>query len=272
MRYINTNGRVPPEEWLVKARELTDQLKSLQNPEERKALIEGNKALWKELKSWLLEFSHGKCWYSEAKELVSDYHVDHFRPKNRAKQLDGTEREGYWWLAFDWKNYRISGSVCNSPHIGTEGEVHGKSDYFPIKDGSPIADSPDSAIEDEMIYLIDPIDTTDPPLLTFDESGKAKPAADEDTWEYERAKVTIKIMHLDYPSLVDERHKIWNKCIMKINEAQNLMKKEGIIPHSRVKDIFKELREMSSPTAELSSTARACLLSSGIVWARDLVS
>ncbi|MEE8403425.1 MAG: hypothetical protein V3R93_06700, partial [Candidatus Hydrothermarchaeaceae archaeon] len=57
-----------------------------------------------------------------------------------------------------------------------------------------------------------------------------------------------------------------------INEAQNLMKKGSVTSQSRVKNIFKELKKMASPQSELSSTARACLLSSGNIWARSLVS
>lgn len=110
MIHINMSSKEPPQEWCRKAESLTEKLKRL-TPEERKKLIEKNN-IWGELKEWLLQLSHGKCWYSEAKEIYSFYDVDHFRPKNRAKQLDGTERDGYWWLAFDWRNYRISGTAC----------------------------------------------------------------------------------------------------------------------------------------------------------------
>ena len=75
-----------------------------------KAFIDANSGVWGEIKNELLEMSHGKCWYSEAPDAVSDWHVDHFRPKKRALDEDKTEHEGYYWLAFDWKNYRIAGS------------------------------------------------------------------------------------------------------------------------------------------------------------------
>ena len=270
MIYININGKNPRGDWCRRAEELTEQLKNLHTHEERKRLIESKRHMWKELKDWLLELSNGKCWYSEAKELVSDYHVDHFRPKNRAKQLDGDEREGYWWLAFDWKNYRISGSICNSLHCGADGETHGKADYFPLKNGCIPANSPDCDLEDELIYLLDPTDPDDPILLTFDESGYAKPSADEGTFRFIRAEETIKLLHLDFYRLVDERKKIWNKCNRLINMAQNLMEKESVSSNARLKETFKDIREMTSPCSELSSTATACLLSSGNYWAKKL--
>jgi len=275
MIHINIDGKKPPDDWCRRAEELAEKLKKTGNNEERKRLIKSYSYMWKELKAWLLQLSHDKCWYSEAKELVSDYHVDHFRPKNRAKQLDGTEREGYWWLAFDWRNYRIAGSICNSPHYGADGELRGKADFFPLKDGSPVASNPTCDLEDEIICLLDPTDPDDPVLLTFDESGYPLPAALEETWEYIRAKESIKLFYLDYRPLVDERKKIWTKCDLSIDFAQNLMQEQSeissVTTKNKLKNEFRRLREMISEEAELSSTARACLLSSGIPWARNLV-
>ena len=77
-----------------------------------------------------------KCWYSEAPDAVSDWHVDHFRPKKRTLDEDKTEHEGYHWLAFDWRNYRIAGSYTNSPHRDGQGVTRGKWDYFPLANGS----------------------------------------------------------------------------------------------------------------------------------------
>lgn len=274
MIYININGKNPRGDWCRRAEELTEQLKNLHTHEERKRLIESKRHMWKELKDFLLNLSYGKCWYSEARDIVSDYHIDHFRPKNRARELDGNEREGYWWLAFEWKNYRIAGSICNSLHCSADGETRGKADFFPLRDGSPIAENPTCDLEDEIIYLLDPTDPNDPLLLTFDESGYPNPAVPEGTWEFERAKESIKLFHLDYPSLVDERKKIWINCYRSIYLAQNLMKKQSQMTSAstkaQLKNELERLREMISRDAELSSTARACLLSSGISWARNL--
>lgn len=261
MRYINIEDKSPSAEWCEKAEQKTEQLKRLSSSEERKDFI-GNNNIWGDLKAWLLQLSHDKCWYSEAREIFSFYDVDHFRPKLRAKQRDGTRRDGYWWLTFDWKNYRICGNIGNRR----------KGDYFPLKRGSPVATDCDCDLCDEIICLLDPTDPSDPLLLTFDESGYPQPAAPKTTFDYIRATVTIKILHLDYRPLVDERKKIWNKCNSLIAKAQNLMKESrSVTRQADLKSIFKELKEMTSEDAELSSTARACLLCSGLVWARNFV-
>lgn len=274
MIHINIDGKRPPDEWCEKAEKITEQLKELEDPVERNQLIDRNQIIWKELKKWLIDLSDGKCWYSEAKDIVSDYHVDHFRPKKSAKALDGTTREGYWWLAFDWSNYRIAGAICNCRHRSADGDTRGKADFFPLKEDSPVANTPNSDLDDEIIYLLDPTDPDDPLLLTFDESGYSQPAAFEGTWEHERAKESIRLFHLNYGALVDERKRIWKNCELSINHAQNLMVKQSktssVTTKSESKNELKRLREMISREAELSSTARAYLLSSGIPWVRNL--
>jgi len=275
MIHINIDDKRPPDKWCERAERITEQLKKLENHDERKELIDKNSGIWAELKQWLSELSYGKCWYSEAKDIVSDYHVDHFRPKNCAKQLDGTPREGYWWLAFVWSNYRIAGAICNSLHRVIEGDTQGKADFFPLKDGSPVAISHTCNLEDEIIYFLDPTDPNDPSLLTFDESGYPQPAAREGTWEYERAKESIKHFHLDFFRLVNARTIICNNCKDSIDMIEILQSENNNNNPSAniaLEHEFRRLREMVSRKAALSSTARAYLLSSGRSWARDLVS
>ncbi len=77
-------------------------------------------------KNWLLALSGGKCWFSEVRELYSHYDVEHFRPKKEAKGLDGADRDGYWWLAFDYMNFRVCGYVGNRKKGG----------WFPLQQGS----------------------------------------------------------------------------------------------------------------------------------------
>ncbi len=270
MIHINIVGKNPPIRWCQKAEELKEELLRIESPEERKRVIERNQRHWAKLKNWLLKLSYGKCWYSESKELVSDYHVDHFRPKFRAKNLDESQRDGYWWLAFDWKNYRISGSICNSLHCGADGETHGKADYFPLKDGCIPATSPVCNLEAEEIYLLDPTNPRDPSLLSFEETGNSMPVGDEGTWDFERADKTIKILHLNHIQLVEGRIKIWANCrlLMKIANSMKTQEEEKT---ELIDEISEALKKVTSPESELSSAARACLLSSGNIWAKDLV-
>lgn len=261
MIHIDISNKQPPADWLQKADRVTAELKAATDSEKRK-IIEKNSNLWTDLKDWLQTLSHDKCWYSEAIESFSDYEVDHFRPKNRSKHLHGNDGEWYWWLAFEWRNYRISGSRGNRR----------KSNYFPLKEGTHPC-NPDSDVNDEIFYLLDPTDPDDPLLLTFDESGNPYPTAKKNTWEYERATETIKRLHLDFHRLVEERKKLWTRCRRLIREAESVMADTtaSVTSKMRLKSIFKELRGLSSPKSELSSTACACLLSTGIGWAQGIV-
>ena len=91
----------------------------------RLGFTERNATHWRDdrVRKWLLEKFGEKCWYSEAADSVSPIHVDHYRPKSSVEDDASKEKsEGYWWLAFDWTNYRISGHVINSK----------KGNYFPL--------------------------------------------------------------------------------------------------------------------------------------------
>jgi hypothetical protein len=90
-----------------------DVISAEQKIQERNEVINRNGSHWGALKDWLLALSHGKCWFSDTKDLFSHYEVEHFRPKKIAKDLDGIDRDGYWWLAFDYSNFRICGNVGN---------------------------------------------------------------------------------------------------------------------------------------------------------------
>ena len=136
MIYIFQDESKIPEAWLTKVAEFKAVLDDMPTPEERKAYIESKQTVWGEIKNALLEMSHGKCWYSEAPDAVSDWHVDHFRPKSRSLDADRTIYPGYDWLAFDWRNYRIAGSYPNSPHKDDSGDTRGKWDYFPLVPGT----------------------------------------------------------------------------------------------------------------------------------------
>jgi hypothetical protein len=277
MIYININGKQPPESWCRQADICINELKRIKNYTKKNEYINSHK-IWNDpdLKNWLESLSYKKCWYSEAREIVSPYDVDHFRPKLKVLQSKGNPRppeHGYWWLAYDWKNYRISGIMCNRL-FSNNGKTFGKSDYFPLKSGSPIAKTPKYDLNDEIVYLLDPTNPNDPPLLTFDDKGFAMSAAPKGTWQYNRVMKTIELLNLDNQKLVEERTKIREMCREKVIEAESLMYKQqkssSVSSNRSLETIFNELRAMISPKAELSSAARSYLLSSGILWAMNL--
>jgi hypothetical protein len=267
MRFIDLRGKEPNDKsWIERAKLVSDQLDAAGTKEERTKIIEDNRALWGELKSWLLEISHRKCWFSEARDSFSHLDVEHYRPKNASKNLDGTERgEGYWWLAFDWKNFRICGNVGNRK----------KGAFFPLRERTHQATALDRNIDDEFPYLLDPTRIEDPLLLCFDENGDVKPVPGLDAWSTERVEESIKRYKLrDHEPLMEARRDVWSKCAREVNRCQNLMDELNKNPtaskREEVQQQMLKLREMVKRESEFSATACDCLRSRNEHWAQRI--
>lgn len=250
MRHINfPNGRKPPQpEWLAKAKALTDRLKAAGSKAERDRIIDENSSVWTEIKEWLSTFSDGKCWFSEARETYSHYQVEHFRPKKEAREPD---RDGYWWLSFDYRNYRLCGGVGNAK----------KGSYFPLREGTNPALCKDDNCDDEAPLLIDPTVLKDVMLITFTEGGKAEPA-EPDGWQHQRAYCSIKRYKLnDYQPLVTARANVWLQCQFDVDELIVLLaKQKANYSPSREKEIellVARLAERAKPSTPFSSVAQA---------------
>jgi uncharacterized protein (TIGR02646 family) len=246
------------DEWLSESARLVTKLAELHAARDldvRNKFIDDNSAHWGKLKPWLQKLSYGKCWFSEAKELYSHYDVEHFRPKKEAKALDGTLRDGYWWLAFDYMNFRVCGNVGNRKKGG----------WFPLQDGSLQSIYEKRCEESEMSYLLDPIDIDDVRLLAFDEEGKAIPVPGASNWETLRVVETVRRLKLnEHEALTEERRRIWAKVsdlITQYNSAK-LHSSGGGNPAAKQKmrDLAIRIRELAQPTSQLSSVAKWCIL------------
>ena len=221
-----------------------------------------------ELKPWLLALSNGKCWFSEARDSFSHWDIEHYRPKKTAKNLDGTERgDGYWWLAFDWHNFRICGNVGNRKKGG----------FFPLRNGSHQANAADRNVEDEVPYLLDPTRPEDPLLVCFDENGDFKPLPDLDAWNTARVEESIKRYKLrEHEPLVEARRDVWSRCVREVNYCQNLMAEMSSSPSATKREAVKQqilkLRKLVNFDAEFSATASECLRCRPEQWAQRLAS
>lgn len=244
--------------WLGKSNQLVNDLAALEaagQHDERNAQIDANSTHWGALKEWLLALSGGKCWFSEVRELYSHYDVEHFRPKKEAKALDGTKRDGYWWLAFDYMNFRVCGNVGNRKKGG----------WFPLQPGSLLSTYAAPCEESETRYLLDPVDDDDVSLIAFDEEGKVVPAPATSAWEQQRVEETVKRLKLnEHAPLAEERRKVWQKVdslIEDFNKAKSRCA-AGHNPAAKAKllEVRACVREMTNPAAELSSVARWCIL------------
>jgi uncharacterized protein (TIGR02646 family) len=268
VRFIKLDGKEPNEPWRDKAKALSDRLDAAGTKAERDKIIEDNSAVWGQLKPWLLELSKGKCWFSEARDSFSHWDIEHYRPKKAARNLDGTERgECYWWLAFDWRNFRICGNVGNRK----------KGAFFPLRDGTHQASAADRNIDDEFPYLLDPTRPEDPLLLCFDENGDVKPLSDLNAWHTSRVEESIKRYKLrEHEPLMEARRDVWSRCAREVNHCQNLMDELDKRPSATKKEAVKQqmlkLQGMVTFDAEFSMTACECLRSRNEQWAQRVAS
>lgn len=258
MRHILLHELAPDPAWVAKAAALLAQLQAAPNNAARDEIIDDNRAVWGELKQWLLSLSHQKCWFSEAKDCFNHWDVEHYRPKKKAKDVNGTVHDGYWWLAFDWHNFRVCGNAGNRK----------KGTFFPLRAGcSRCAPLGDHRLEDPQ--LLDPADEHDPALISFNFVGRAIPAAHiTDAWEKERVEYSVERYNLDFPPLMDKRKAIWAECWNRIQEylkelAIYYADKTNMVAKDRYKQAAKRVRELMREEQELSAVARACVLSTG---------
>jgi uncharacterized protein (TIGR02646 family) len=226
----------------------------------RTRAISKKNSIWSKAGQCLREIMHGKCWYCETFEIRSDMPVDHFRPKNSVAECDGNH-PGYWWLAFQWKNYRFSCTYCNSAR-DSEDSKGGKQDHFPLVDPSMRAWNKDEDHLKEIPELLDPCDPDDPSLLFFNDQGRpvANPAS-ATVDAQRRVKSSVRIYHLDHPRLNRERKRIAIKIREKVQliirlDAQSILTPGEI---ELRKDALREIVRHVRGSAAFCTSARCTL-------------
>lgn len=229
---------------------------------ERNKFFSKHSGHWGKLKPWLFALSGGKCWFTDTTNNGSHYDVEHFRPKAEAKNFDGSVREGYWWLAFDYTNYRLAGGVPNTKKGG----------WFPLCDGSLCSTYAIRCEESEVPYLLDPIRASDPLLLAFDEEGNAIPVPNADNWVTEaskwnkaRADESIKRYKLnDHDALPERRRKVWLNVSGAIKEFLEAKARYHPIknpaPLVTMEQSARRIEAMLKPDVEFSSVAKWCIV------------
>jgi uncharacterized protein (TIGR02646 family) len=207
---------------------------------------------WSELKSWLAVFSDGKCWYCDSRSLRALLEVDHFRPK-LAVSVDGTflaMHLGYWWLAYEWRNFRLSCQMCNRPSTSASGLPAGKRNEFPIRNENYRTSIPYASIANEEPRFLDPCVADDVALLAHCLDGSVRPQAEEPTWDWERAKYTIDKLHLNDDLLAECKRSRWDEVKQLIE-----MERYGYPRTSLIDRIKKELE----PRTEYSLFMRSAI-------------
>lgn len=239
---------------------LTAELKALP-ADERKKFIEDNCAYWTSLKAEYEKLSNYKCWYTEAKEEVSAYTMDHFRPKNRVTNTTHKYKiktivssAPYWWLAFEPSNYRLMGSIPNST----------KGVRFPLRKGSSIALDINEVVN-EVPVLIDPTNKDDVTWIDFNEDGKVCPAcSDVESWCAVRVYLSAKIYGLDSEKLIKARKEIRSNCKRIADRIVKLYQQDDYnnnpVVREEMEERFRELRHLANPESEYSAVAKSYML------------
>lgn len=265
MIYVHRDLTKIPQEKLDAIKAVSDALEEIVDPATRKQFIAQNQAIWSTIREELAAMAFEKCWYTEAKEGVSRYQTDHFRPHGRAKQAAKDYGPGYCWLAFDVTNYRIVGVLANTQNQEYSEETVGKGDWFPLLDPGMRATLGNRSIDNEVPLLLDPLNEDDPNKITFNDMGEALPStalSDEDkVW----VQAAIDRLGIKQDQLNKLRRKVWRDCTGRIAKYDRYFKKP---PNERTQDdiatkneLAQELRAMSSCRSAFAATARQCLKS-----------
>ena len=272
MRHIDLSlldpTKEPLKKWIVAANANLKTAKNETDCAKRKVFIQKN-PYWTKIKKHLSDKYGGKCWYSECDLTGHDGDVDHFRPKGRSKDINGVTilEDGYWWLAYEYTNYRISCTHCNQARKDEiTGKTQGKSDCFPLATGTtPLKINDNISTEKQM--LLDPTNKDDVNLLSFDVTGKAI-SLTLDTIQKQRVTESINIYHLDEQGFEKNRKVVWAECEALLDifsvgctlaEPNNKILMEATIT---------SLKEKVKTEALYSATAIACikLHSEGKFW------
>jgi hypothetical protein len=238
------------------------------NNDDRKKYIKDNAALWSALREHLLEMSHNKCWYSEARESVSRFQVDHFRPHGRSKQAQKDFAQGYSWLAFDSLNFRLAGVLCNTQNREHSEDTVGKGDWFPLRDPTQRATLQSQDCSSETPILLDPTCPEDPPKLLFQDDGSVEPSFDIDSDEAKCVRLCVDLLGLRQSILNRNRATVWRICSRTIVKYNRFARKPRGVrtaeEEETMRELFGELVTMTKPESVFASVARCCLDANGL--------
>lgn len=212
-----------PSRWYQVHSKRAKELKRKRTHKSRAAYIKKHE-IWRLLKRWLVSISGDKCWYCEAKSGRATFDVDHFRPKLRVT-VDGAVlvgHGGYYWLAYEWPNFRLSCQRCNRPEKSDAGTRYGKWDEFPLQDEAHRCMTPGQNLSDEFPRLLDPCVLDDCALLAHGIDGEVKPAVqDNSSWAYLRAEYTITRLGFNEWNTPESKRGNWQTLAALLNAVGN---------------------------------------------------
>lgn len=258
-----------PAVWIARANALVAQLVGA-SVLQRARIIKKNAPLWSEIKEALWAAGGEKCWYSEVLLPMGEVEVEHFRPKGR---LNGELFPGYWWLAFNWNNYRIASHLANTRRYDrVNSGLRGKGGYFPLVGGvrggfipAPPANDP-LCIRCESPLLLDPVNANDVRLITFDQDGLPGPNPFHCNTQpgIDRVRRSIEFYSLDDGILTARRADVWKRVLEWSDEMEQLVSagERAVLnekEQQRQETLTNLIADAIDQSAEFSSVAIAAL-------------
>lgn len=245
-------------------------------PEERGGLLERYRGRWIALRAAFEAYSNGKCWYVECTNPGADNDVDHYRPKSSVAQDPG--HPGYYWLAFEWRNLRLSCQRANRLRRDPDtGETGGKGDNFPLVNPRERARTPDDDISLEIPAILDPTNREDVAALTFGPNGEVDLVPECRGKEVAEAKFqsSLRHLHLNWPKFREARVQLYNRVERVVRRGERLAPKnddEFGADGQAFLDICQDLADWIQPHQEYSMAALAYVeMFRDRWWIRDVV-
>lgn len=254
MRYIDLNAAIAsiPGEVLGPLR-IIDKAMNLATDEQKVTNADKGNRHWSPIKPYFENISNRKCWYTESKNPGFPNQVEHFRPKGKVTNKDGSVKHWYWFLAFKPKNYRMSCQFPNSLNKNLVlGDTGGKGTQFPLMPGSRHA-AKFSDIKLEAPVLLDPCNANDTELLEFQPDGRpvlSMSYKQDKNARYRVAKSKL-LLNLDYPTFNEDREMLYNK-IKELVERGDRYHANG---NEALEDVKTDLGRLMSADAEYSKAA-----------------
>ena len=240
MRFVHFPATAIDQTWIERAAKALTRADAKPTDSERTAYIRASAAVWSAIKETLESLSGGKCWYTEARDKVSHWQVDHYRPKSL-----------YPWLAFTWHNLRLCGG---KPNIR-------KLDEFPLLAGS-VRGTRQTGVDTERPVLLDPTRWGDPDLLTFKADGEPVCVTPLDKEAELRVARSVKLLDLDSENLCAHRREKWRLCNHKLKRLRELLeqnRQQATVDGSEMVDeLCRDVSALYEDNAEFTAAAWAC--------------
>ncbi|MFD4706963.1 AAA family ATPase [Gottfriedia sp. NPDC058432] len=193
---------------------------------------------WDEIKGHLNRKSHNKCAYCEI-NLMDWGKIEHYRPINGARDLDGRiHSDYYWWLRYEWNNLLPLCKNC----------ISHKSNRFPVISERVQRETYDNnVLDNEKPFLIHPGKEDPEEFLLYDSKGYVFS-------NDKRAQVTIDILGLNRSQLVEDRRNafevlenVWLNLVQFYNSTikYDSSLKSRLIVNEAIENIKRQIKATS---------------------------